>query len=91
MPTPEQQRLYTELSGLLQAFGMRYRNELPSGATSLQMKVISGNVSVDVYDRHGKIIGTVPNEKTSTTFRTDLQQTFADKISPDPDGVVALI
>jgi hypothetical protein len=91
VPTPEQQQRYTQLSDLLQAFGIRYRNELPNGATSLLMKAINGNASVEVYDRLGKMIGTVPNQDTSATFRTHLQQLFGHTVSPDPDGVVALI
>lgn len=91
MPTPEQQREYTRLSGLLQAIGMRYIKELPSGSTSLLMKVNDGKVVVEVFDQKGKLIGTVPNEKTSSTFRAALQSTFQHTVSPDPDGVGAII
>jgi hypothetical protein len=89
--TPAQQQRYTQLSGLLHAFGIRYQNELPSGATSLLMKVINGNVSVEVYDGLGKIIGAVPNQETSAAFRTHLQQLFGHTVSPDPDGVVVAL
>jgi hypothetical protein len=91
MPTPEQQREYTRLSGLLQEIGMRYMKELPNGSTSLLMKVNDGKVLVEAFDQNGKLIGTVPNEKTSSAFRTALQSTFEHTISPDPDGVGAII
>ena len=91
MLRPEQQRLYIELSGQLQTIGMHYYRELPSGSTSLLMNVNKGEVLVQVYDRQGKLIGTVPNEKTSAALRADLQKTFSDSVSPDPHGVIALI
>ena len=52
------------------------------------MKVNGGTVLVEAYDRSGKLIGTIPNEKTSTAFRAALQNTFLHSVSPDPDGVV---
>lgn len=91
MPTPEQQREYTRLSGLLQAIGMRYSKELPSGSTSLLMKVNDGTALVEAYDQKGKLIGIVPNEKTSNAFRSALQSTFEHTVSPDSDGVIAII
>jgi len=90
MPTPEQQRLYTRLSGQLQAIGLHYYRELANGATSLLLKVDDGKVLVEVYEG-AKRIGVVPNEMTSTAFRADLERAFAQAILPDPDGVVAPI
>jgi len=89
MPTPEQQRLYSLLSGQLQTIGLHHRKELPSGSTSLLMKVLDGQVLVEAYDMHGKKIGTIPNENTSPAFRSDLQAAFLRSASPDPDGVIA--
>jgi hypothetical protein len=59
VPPPERQKEYTRLSGLLQAIGLRYKAEFPSGATSLLMKVNDGKVQVEVYDRVGRKIGDV--------------------------------
>lgn len=70
---------------------MRYVKELPSGSISLLMKVNAGKVLVEAYDQKGKLIGTVPNEKTSSNFRAALQSTFEHTVSPDPDGVSAII
>jgi hypothetical protein len=89
--SPEQQKEYTRLSGQLQAIGIRHRAELPCGTTSLLMKVTDGNVLVEVYDRMGKKIGDIPDGKTSSALRGVLQQTFQSAISPDQDGVIAII
>jgi hypothetical protein len=62
MLTPEQRREYVRLSSLLQAVGMRYYKELPSGSCSLLMKVENGKVLVEAYNQIGKPIGTVPSE-----------------------------
>jgi hypothetical protein len=90
-PPPQRQSEYQKLSGWLQGIGMQFKAELPSGATSLLMKVINGKVLVEVYDRMGKKIGDIPNDKTSTEFRNMLQHTFQSSVSPDHDGVIALV
>jgi len=66
-----------KLSGQLQAIGLRYKSELPSGATSLLMKVSDRRVTVEVYDRTGKKIGDIPNDQTSTALRDTLQNTVS--------------
>ena len=91
VPPPERQKEYARLSGHLQSIGLRYKAELPSGATSLLMKVNDGKVLVEVYDRMGKKIGDIPDGKTSSALRNALQNTFEHAISPDHDGVVAII
>ena len=55
------------------------------------MKVNDRKVSVEVYDRMGKKIGDIPNDQTSIALRDTLQNTFQYSISPDHDGVVAII
>jgi hypothetical protein len=90
-PPPDRQKEYARLSGLLQAIGLRYKAELPAKATSLLMKVNDGKVSVEVYDRMGKRIGDIPDDKTSTALCDALQNTFQYAISPDHDGVIAII
>ena len=90
-PPPDRQKEYARLSGLLQAIGLRYKAELPSGATSLLMKVNDGKVSVEVYDRMGQKIADIPNDKTSKALRDVLRNTFQYEISPDHDGVIAII
>jgi hypothetical protein len=76
VPTPEQQQKYAQLSGLLQAFGIRYRNELPNGATSLLMKVINRNASVEVYDERTEkdclyLLRPVPRIATTSRLRCE--------------------
>jgi hypothetical protein len=90
MPTPEQQREYTRLSGLLQDIGIRHRKELPRGAVSLAVTVNGGEVSVEVYDNGGKLIGTVPCDSPSLALRNDLDRAFANVILPD-ENVIAII
>ena len=91
VPPPERQKEYARLSGLLQAIGLRHKAEFPSGATSLLMKVNEGKVQVEVYVRMGKKIGDIPNGNTSGSLRDALQDTFQSVISPDHDGVAAII
>ena len=91
VPPPERQKEYQKLSGQLQAIGLRYKAEMPIGATSLLMKVDEGKVLVEVYDRMGKKIGDIPDDRTSSALRDALQNTFQFAISPDHNGVVAII
>jgi hypothetical protein len=79
------------LSGLLQAIGMRYYKELPSGSASLLMKSDNGKVLVDAYDQAGKVISSLPNENTSSGLGATLERAFVGTTSPDSDGVIAII
>jgi hypothetical protein len=92
MPTPEQQREYTRLSGLLQSIGIRYRGELPKGTVSLSLKLTGAGskILVEAYDGLGKLIGTVPNEGTSSLLRSDLERSFSKETFSD-DAIIALI
>jgi len=91
MPTAEEQREYARLSGLLQAIGMRYYKELPSGSSSLLMKLEKGRVLVEAYDQAGMLIGSVPNENTSKVLSATLEDAFAGRTPPDSDGVIAIV
>src|SRR5258708_4478865 len=90
MPTSEQQREYTRLSGLLQQICTHYSPELPGGTTSVLLTNKDRKVRVQAY-RNSELIGIIPNEKTSTAFASDLTRCFADITSPDPDGVIAIV
>jgi len=90
MPTPEQQKEYTRLSGVLQAIGMRHYAELPKGTTSLLLTATDGKVSVEAYDTLGKPIGVVPHEMTSSILRSDLQRAFGGMTLPD-DSIIAIV
>jgi hypothetical protein len=90
MPTPEKQREYTRLSGLLMAIGHRHYKELPEGTTSLSLRLGFGKIVVEVYDKLGKLIGTLPNQTTSSALRSDLERAFAAETFSD-DAIVAII
>jgi hypothetical protein len=83
MPTPEQQQEYVRLSGQLQSIGQRYFKELPHGSKSLVLTVNQGNVLVEAYDRMGKKLGDIPNAWTSSEFRSELENAFAQVTLPD--------
>jgi hypothetical protein len=90
MPTPEEQREYTRLSGLLQQICMRYAQELPSGTTSVLLTNKDRKVRLEAY-KNSDVIGVIPHDKTSPAFTADLARYFADATSPDPDGVIAIV
>jgi hypothetical protein len=90
MPTPEQQREYARLSGQLQSIGQQYFKELPHGSVSLVLTVNQGNVLVEAYDRLGKKLGDVPNPWTTSAFRSELEDAFAQVTLPD-ENVVATV
>jgi hypothetical protein len=90
MPTPEQQKEYTRLSAQLQSIGQRHFKELPHASASLVLTVTDGKVLVEAYDRLGKKLGDIPNETTSSAFRSDLESAFAQVTLPD-ENVVAMV
>lgn len=90
MPTPEQQREYTRLSGLLQQICIHYAQELPSGTTSVLLTNKDRKVRLEAY-KNSDVIGVIPDDKTSAAFTADLTRYFADITSPDPDGVIAIV
>ena len=90
MPTPEQQREYTRLSGLLHQICVRYAQELPSGTTSVLLTNKDRKVRLEVY-KNSDVIGVIPNDKTSPAFTADLTRYFGHVTSPDPDGIIAIV
>jgi len=91
VPPLERRQEYVRLSKLLQEFGTRYKAELPAGATSLLMKLNDGSFFVEVYDKTGSKIGGITNDKSSAVLHYALRQTFDGAVSPDHDGVIAII
>ena len=89
--TPEQQREYLRLSALLQQICIHYRRELPKGTTAVRLTNPAQRVQIEAYDKAGKSLGVIPNDKTSSAFQRDLATSFANETSPDPDGILALI
>ena len=91
MLKPEQQREDLRLSALLQQICIHYRQELPDGTTSVLLTNPDHKVRIEAYDRAGKPIGIIPNDKTSSAFQHEIATFFGDVTSPDPDGILALI
>jgi hypothetical protein len=91
VPPPERQKQYARLSGLLQAIGMRFRTELPTGAASLQLKLNDGSFLLEAYDSMGMKVGEISQAQASIGLREALQQAFHGAVSPDHDGVVAIL
>jgi hypothetical protein len=90
MPTPEQQREYTRLSGMLMTIGQRHYKELPEGTTSLSLTLPASKIVVEAFDKLGKSIGTVPNETTSSVFASDLQRAFGRETF-SADAIIAIV
>ncbi len=91
VPPPERQKEYARLSGLLQAIGMHFRAELPTGATSLLLNLNDRSFLIEAYDRMGMKIGEISQAKASIGLWDALQQAFHGAVSPDHDGVVAIL
>ena len=83
MPTPEQQREYARLSGQLQSMGQRYFKELPHSTVSLVLTVNQGKVLVEAYDRMRRKLGDIPNQWTSSGFRSESENAFGKLTLPD--------
>ncbi len=91
VPPTERQKEYARLSGLLQAIGMRFRAELPTGATSLLLNLNDCSFLIEAYDGMGMKIGEISQAKASIGLWDALQQAFHGAVSPDHDGVVAIL
>ena len=89
--TPKQQREYLRLSGLLQQICIHYRKELPKGTTAVRLTNPAQKVRLEAYDKSGKSLGIISEDKTSFAFLRELATFFANETSPDPDGILALI
>lgn len=90
MPTPEQQREYTRLSGLLNALCTRHRKEFPSNTCSLALTNSDDKILVETYDNKGKLIATLPQANTSVQFYADMEKYFKGVTLPD-ENVVAFL
>jgi len=63
--------------------GQRYFKELPHGSVSLVLTVNQGSVLVEAYDRMGRKLGEIPNQWTSSAFRSELENAFGNVTLPD--------
>ena len=67
---------YTRLAAMLQALATRQSRELPPGTASLSLRLSGDKLIVEAFDASGKLLGTIPNGKTSELFAYDLDRTF---------------
>lgn len=88
MPTPAQQQEYCRLSDILIAIVRNHLREIPKGAVSLALTNDGHPVTVEAYDRVGKVIGTIPNESTLPAFRAELESAFGRVKLPDENLIV---
>jgi hypothetical protein len=51
----------------------------------------NGKAIAEVSDRLGTRLGTIPNDTTSSVFRSDLGRAFDGATLPDDDGIVAIV
>jgi hypothetical protein len=91
MAAPEQRNAPAELSARLQSIGQRYFSELPHATVSLVLTFFEGHLLVEAYDRMGKKLGDVPNERASSAFLSELQEAFAQVALPAGENVVAMV
>ncbi|MFZ0271026.1 MAG: hypothetical protein WAL34_04165 [Acidobacteriaceae bacterium] len=84
MPTPEEQRQYSRLSGELQRLGHAFRALLPAGTASLHLHP---NGQLDTFDGAGKMTARLPTDHTPKLFREAIERLSKEKC-PDPDGIV---
>jgi hypothetical protein len=88
MPTPAQQQEYYRLSDILITIVRNHLREVPKGAVSLALTNDGHPVTVEAYDRLGKVIGIIPNDSTSPAFRAELETAFGSVKLPDENLIV---
>ena len=87
MPTPEQQKAYTQLSSRLQTIGQIHSKSLPAGTVSLTVSVENRKVVLKAYDQGGKELPTAP----SGSLKADLDGSFLNAKFPSDEPVIAII
>jgi hypothetical protein len=87
MPTPEQQRQYSKLSGELQELSHSFLPSLPDGTASLHLHSNGGQVQLDAYDATGKIIRKLQSDQIPEPFREAIQR-LGREDCPDADGII---
>ena len=63
--------------------GQWYFKELPHGSVSLVLTVNQGYVLVEAYDRMRRKLEEIPNQWTSSAFRSELENAFGKVTLPD--------
>ena len=80
---------YRRRSAELRQIG-RASRELPLSTSSLHLLSLNGQPCLQAYNRTGKIVATLPTERTPKLVRDAIQR-LANELRPDSDGIVCPI
>lgn len=87
MPTAaEEDGQYRRRSAELRKIG-RASRELPLSTSSLHLLSLNGQSRLHAYNRTGKIVATLPTERTPKLIRNAIQR-LAGELLPDSDGII---
>ena len=90
MPTAaEEDGQYRRRSAELRKIG-RASRELPLSTSSLHLLSLNGQSRLHAYNRTGKIVATLPTERTPKLIRNAIQR-LAGELLPDSDGMICPI
>ena len=87
MPTTiEEEGQYRRRSAELRKIG-RASRELPLSTSSLHLLPLNGQARLHAYNRTGKIVATLPTERTPKLVRDAIKR-LAGELLPDLDGII---
>lgn len=87
MPTStEEENRYRRCSAELREIG-RSSRELPLSTSSLHLVSLKGQSYLHAYNHKGKIVATLPTERTPKLIRDAIQR-LASEFLPDSDGII---
>ena len=87
MPTAtEEEGKYRRRSKELRQIG-RASRELPLSTSSLHLLSLNGQPCLHAYNRTGKIVATLPTERTPKLIRDAIRR-LASELLPDSDGII---
>jgi hypothetical protein len=85
-PSTEEESQYRRCSAALRLIG-RSSRELPLSTSSLHLLSLNGQFRLHAYNRTGKMIATLPTERTPKLIRDAIQR-LASELVPDSDGII---
>jgi hypothetical protein len=85
-PLKDEERQYRRRSAALRLIG-RASRELPLSTSSLHLFSLNGQSRLHAYNRTGKMVATLPTERTPKLIRDAIQR-LASELVPDSDGII---